>query len=95
MSIAHVNRFETDQPDHVLTQLRGYKERELDRSPPKGLRAARILRGIDGRRVSLYTEWDNAQALEDVRDSAPWEACMDLAEVHADQHREETYQIEE
>ena len=93
MSIAHLIQFKTAKPDEIEAQLRGYVERELDRSPPRGFLSARILKGTDGKSVAFYTEWESAEALDDTCDSAPWEACMDLNEIHAQDRNDETYAI--
>lgn len=93
MPVAFLLRYKTTKTGHIVSQLRGYLERELDRSPPRGFRVARILNDADGKTVAFYTEWDSAETLEDVRDSAPWEACMDLNEIHADGHEETVFEI--
>lgn len=93
MSVAYLLSYKTSKPVDILTQLRAYKERELDRSPPAGLRHARILTGTDGKSVAFYTEWDDAEGLEEMRDSVPWEACIDINDVHADSHTESVFEI--
>jgi len=93
MSVAHLIQFKTAKPGDIESQLRGYVERELDRSPPKGFITCRILKSTDGKSVAFYTEWESAEALEDACDSAPWEACMDLNEIHATSRDDETYTI--
>jgi hypothetical protein len=93
MSVAHLIQFKTSSPDDILLQLRGFVEREFDRNPPKGFMSSRILLGSDGKSVAFYTEWENAETLEDTRDSAPWEACMDLNDVHADSRADVTFAI--
>ncbi|MES1990836.1 MAG: hypothetical protein V4441_07790 [Pseudomonadota bacterium] len=94
MPVAHLIQFRTSTPDEIISQLRGYSERELDRKAPKGFISSRILTATDGKSVAFYSEWDDAQTLEDTRDSAPWEACMDLSDVHADGRSETTFGIE-
>lgn len=93
MAVAHLVRFETSDQEQIETQLRGYRERELDRAPPPGLRAVRLLRGTDERSVAFYTEWDGMEALGEAKESAPWEACMDLCAVFSDTQETATYEI--
>ncbi len=93
MTIVHLIRFATSDPEQISTQLRGYKERELDRSPPPGFEKAMILAGTDDRSVAFYTQWADEAALENTRTSAPWEACMDLSDVFSDAHDETSYEI--
>jgi hypothetical protein len=94
MAVAYLLRYTTSSPQDILTQLRAYKERELDRSPPAGFRSARLLTATDGKTVAFYTEWDDADALAEMRDSVPWEACIDINDVHADAHDETVYEID-
>jgi len=94
MSVAHLIQFKTSTPDEIISQLRGYAERELDRKAPKGFVSSRILVSSDGKSVAFYSEWDDTETLEDTRDSAPWEACMDLSDVHANGRTEVSYNIE-
>ena len=93
MAVAYLLRYTTSSPSDILTQLRAYKEREMDRSPPSGLRHASLLTGGDGKTVAFYTEWDDADALADMRDSVPWEACIDINDIHADAHEELVFEI--
>ncbi|MCE9651277.1 MAG: hypothetical protein K8R18_16780 [Parvibaculum sp.] len=93
MPVAHLIRFKTSKSADIQTQLRAYVERELDRKPPRGFLSSRILAATDGKSVAFYTEWDDAETLDDTRDSAPWEACMDLNDIHADGRDETTYEI--
>lgn len=93
MSVAHLIQFKTSAPDEIISQLRGYSERELDRRAPNGFISSRILIGSDGKSVAFYSEWDDSETLEDTRDSAPWEACMDLSDVHANGRSETTFSI--
>jgi hypothetical protein len=93
MAVAFLIRFKTSKPDDILTQLRAYKERELDRRAPDGFKSARILTSADRKTVAFYTEWDDADMLADTRDSAPWEACMDLNDIHADSRDETVFDI--
>ena len=93
MPVAHLIQFTTTSPDDILTQLRAYAERELDRKAPKGFLTSRILVRADSKSVAFYTEWETKEFLEDTRDSAPWEACMDLNDIHASGREETTYKI--
>lgn len=88
MALAFIVTFKTKQPDHIVSQLRGYKERELDRNPPPGFRTSLVEEHPAEGRVVFRTEWADEAALEDVRDGAPWEACMDLCSIHADKQEE-------
>jgi hypothetical protein len=93
MPVAHLIRFKTSKPGDIQTQLRAYVERELERKAPKGFLTSRVLSAKDGKSVAFYTEWQDAETLDDTRDSAPWEACMDLNDIHADSRDETTYEI--
>ncbi len=93
MAVAFLIRFKTSQSNDILTQLRAYKERELDRHPPDGFLSARILASADKKTVAFYTEWEDADALDESRDSAPWEACMDLNDIHAEGRDETVFDI--
>jgi len=93
MAIAFIVTYEASTPDTIVQQLKAFKERELDRSPPKGFLAARILEGTDGQTVTFLTEWEDEASLEDTRDSAPWEACMDLNETFSDSNKTATFKI--
>jgi hypothetical protein len=93
MPVAHLIQFKTSKPDDIITQLRAYAERELDRNPPRGFITSRILSRADGKSVAFYTEWENEELLDDTRDSAPWEACMDLNEIHASGREDATYAV--
>ncbi|HEY4344006.1 MAG TPA: hypothetical protein VGN05_06665 [Parvibaculum sp.] len=93
MPVAHLVRFKTSKSTEIQTQLRAYVERELDRKPPKGFLSSRVLAATDNKSVAFYTEWTDGELLADTRDSAPWEACMDLNGVHADAVEETTYEI--
>ncbi|PKQ06801.1 MAG: hypothetical protein CVT72_05355 [Alphaproteobacteria bacterium HGW-Alphaproteobacteria-11] len=76
--------FETTQADHILTQLRAYKEREFDRNPPRGFLGATIEDRPESGTVVFRSEWEDDDALEYTRDSAPFEACLDLCDIYAD-----------
>jgi heme-degrading monooxygenase HmoA len=93
MAIAYLITYEASDPDTIVQQLKAYKERELDRSPPKGFLDARILEGTDGKTVTFLTEWVSEEELEDTRDSAPWEACMDLNETFSDSNKALTFKM--
>lgn len=69
MPIALKITFETSQADHILTQLRAYKEREFDRNPPRGFIGATVTEE-DGK-VIFRSDWEDDDALENTRDSAP------------------------
>jgi quinol monooxygenase YgiN len=84
MAVALLITFETSQADHIVTQLRAFKEREFDRNPPRGFRNATIEDHPESSTVVFRSEWDNDDALEYVRDSAPFEACLDLCDIYAD-----------
>ncbi|HCX69318.1 hypothetical protein [Parvibaculum sp.] len=87
MAVALLITFETSQADHILTQLRAYKEREFDRNPPTGFIASSIAQ--EGDKVVFRSEWEDDDALENTRDSAPFEACLDLCDIHADDRKDE------
>ncbi|MCF8470729.1 MAG: hypothetical protein K9G30_08085 [Parvibaculum sp.] len=91
MPIALLITFETSQADHILTQLRAYKEREFDRNPPRGFLAASL--GEDNGKVVFRSEWENDEALENTRDSAPFEACLDLCDIYATNRHDEKVEI--
>jgi len=94
MTISYCVQFETSDQDQILTQLRGYKERELDRSPPTGFEAVSILRGTDDKTVIFQTQWADEETLEETRTSAPWEACIDLCSVFADDHKDAVFALD-
>lgn len=87
MAIALKITFETSQADHILTQLRAYKEREFDRNPPRGFIGASVEQS-DGK-VIFRSDWEDDDALENTRDSAPFEACLDLCDIYADDRSDE------
>ncbi|MEP2830700.1 hypothetical protein [Parvibaculum sp.] len=87
MAVALLITFETSQADHIMTQLRAYKEREFDRNPPRGFIASSIAQ--EGGKVVFRSEWEDDDALENTRDSAPFEACLDLCDIHADDRKDE------
>jgi quinol monooxygenase YgiN len=91
MAIALKITFETSQADHILTQLRAYKEREFDRNPPRGFLGAEI--STDDGKVVFRSNWEDDDALENTRDSAPFEACLDLCEIHADDRKDEKIEL--
>ncbi|MBA4211003.1 MAG: hypothetical protein C0454_15875 [Parvibaculum sp.] len=91
MAIALRITFETSQADHILTQLRAYKEREFDRNPPRGFIGSRI-EEVDGK-VVFQSDWENDDALEYTLDSAPFEACLDLCDIYADDRKDEKIEL--
>ena len=91
MAAALIITFETDQPDNILTQLRAYKERELDRNAPDGFVGVELKE--EGGKVVYRTEWASKDALDDVTDSAPWEACLDLCDIYADDRKDEILEL--
>jgi len=84
MPVALEITFTTRQADHIMTQLRAYKEREFDRNPPRGFLGATIEDHPDKGTVVFRSEWEDDDALEFTRDSAPFETCLDLCDIHAD-----------
>ncbi len=91
MAIALKITFETSQADHILTQLRAYKEREFDRNPPRGFIGAKIEQ--DGSKVIFRSDWEDDDALENTRDSAPFEACLDICDIYADDRSDEKIEL--
>jgi len=91
MAIALKITFETSQADHILTQLRAYKEREFDRNPPRGFLGAHIEQDDD--KVIFRSDWQDDDALENTRDSAPFEACLDLCDIYADDRSDEKIEL--
>ncbi|MAB13352.1 hypothetical protein [Parvibaculum sp.] len=91
MAVALIITFETDQPDSILTQLRAYKERELDRNAPDGFISVE-LKEEDGK-VVYRTEWADKEAMDEVTDSAPWEASLDLCDIYADDRKDEIVEL--
>ncbi len=91
MAVALQITFETSQADHILTQLRAYKEREFDRNPPRGFISSSVTQ--DGDKVIFRSEWEDEDALENTRDSAPFEACLDLCDIYADDRKDEKVEI--
>jgi quinol monooxygenase YgiN len=91
MAVALLITFETSQADHIETQLRAYKEREFDRNPPRGFISSSI--SGDGGKVIFRSEWQDDDALENTRDSAPFEACLDLCDIYADDRNDEKIEI--
>lgn len=93
MAVALLITFETSQADHIVTQLRAYKEREFDRNPPRGFIRSSVEDDAASGTVTFRSEWENDDALEYVRDSAPFEACLDLCDIHADSRKDEKIEI--
>ena len=93
MAVALLITFKTSQPDHIVTQLRAYKEREFDRNPPRGFIQAQIQENAGDGSVLFRSEWQDEDALENTLDSAPFEACLDLCDIHADSRKDERVEI--
>lgn len=91
MAVALIITFETDQPDNILTQLRAYKERELDRNAPDGFISVELKE--EGGKVVYRTEWADKEAMDEVTDSAPWEASLDLCDIYADDRKDEIVEL--
>ena len=91
MAVALLITFETSQADHIVTQLRAYKEREFDRNPPRGFIGASVSEEED--KVIFRSEWEDDDALENTRDSAPFEACLDLCDIYADDRTDKKIEI--
>ncbi|PKQ02296.1 MAG: hypothetical protein CVT73_19035 [Alphaproteobacteria bacterium HGW-Alphaproteobacteria-12] len=91
MSVALLITFETSQAGHIVTQLRAYKEREFDRNPPRGFIGASVV--AEEGKVIFRSEWEDDDALENTRDSAPFEACLDLCDIYADDRTDEKVEI--
>lgn len=77
----------------TTSNLRGYVERELARSAPKGFLSAVVIEAQDGESAGLLSYWESFEAIEEVRDTAPWEAAMDLCEAMCDGRTETSYTI--
>ncbi|MEQ8745470.1 hypothetical protein [Pyruvatibacter sp.] len=92
-AVVHLITFTGGSTDAAVSNLRGYVERELARSAPKGFLSAVVLEAKDGKSASLLSYWQSAEDVEDVSDTAPWEAAMDLCEAVCDDRAEMTYQI--
>jgi heme-degrading monooxygenase HmoA len=93
MTIAHLITYKTSSPDTIVSQSVGYKERELDRSPPDGFLAAKVFVDEDAECVVFLTEWESEEQLAETQDSAPWEAAMDLNETFSDDVSAQTFKI--
>ena len=91
MAVALIITFETGQPENIMTQLRAYKERELDRNAPDGFVGVELKE--EGDKVVYRTEWASKEAMEDVTDSAPWEASLDLCDIYADDRKDEIVEL--
>lgn len=92
-AIVHIISFETSNPSNVASSLRGYVERELARSAPRGFLSAVVLEARDGGSAALVSYWETFADVEDVTDMAPWEAAMDLCDAVSDRRSETTYTI--
>lgn len=93
MTIAHIITYTCSSPDTIVSQCVGYKERELDRSPPDGFIRAHIFTDEAKEKIIFLTEWQSEEHLAETQDSAPWEAAMDLNETFADTVTAETFKI--
>ncbi|MBL4863536.1 antibiotic biosynthesis monooxygenase [Parvibaculum lavamentivorans] len=93
MTIAHLITYKTSSPDTIISQSIGYKERELDRSPPDGFLALRVYADEENGTVLFLSEWESAAQLAETQDSAPWEAAMDLNETFSDDVTSRTFKI--
>ncbi|MEQ9520052.1 MAG: hypothetical protein RLN89_11510 [Parvibaculum sp.] len=93
MPIAYLVTYTTSSPDTIVSQSIGYKERELDRSPPDGFIRARVFRKHEEGKVLFLTEWESLEQLSETQDGAPWEAAMDLNETFSDKVVTETFNI--
>ena len=83
----------TGATDTVASNLRGYVERELARSAPAGFLSAVVIEAKDGESAGLLSYWESTDAIEEISDSAPWEAAMDLCEAVCDTRSEMSYAI--
>ncbi len=93
MAVAHLITYKTSSPDTIISQSIGYKERELDRSPPDGFLALRVYADEENGTVLFVTEWESAEQLAETQDTAPWEAAMDLNETFANAVTAQTFKI--
>lgn len=93
MAIAHLISYQTSTPDTIVSQTVGYKERELDRSPPDGFLSARVFVDEAGGAVVFLSEWASEEQLAEAQDSAPWEAAQDLNETFSDDVKSQTFKI--
>jgi hypothetical protein len=91
-AVVHLISF-TGSADTVASNLRGYVERELARSTPKGFLSAVVIEGKDGETAGLLSYWDSFEAIDEISDTAPWEAAMDLCEAVCDTRKEMSYAI--
>lgn len=93
MAIAHLISYQTSMPDTIVSQTVGYKERELDRSPPDGFLSAKVFADEASDTVVFLTEWESPEQLVEAQDSAPWEAAQDLNETFSDDVKSQTFKI--
>ena len=93
MAIAHLISYQTSTPDTIVSQTVGYKERELDRSPPDGFLSAKVFADEAAGTVVFLTEWESAEQLAETQDSAPWEAAQDSNETFSDDVKSQTFKI--
>ncbi len=92
-AIVHIITFTGGSTDAAASNLRGYVERELARSAPKGFLSAVVLEAKDGNSTGLLSYWESFEDIDEVRDMAPWEAAMDLCEAVCDERVETAYTI--
>lgn len=92
-AIVHIVSFETDSASTVAANLRGYVERELARSAPRGFLSAVVLEARDGNSAGLVSYWESFEDVEEAADTAPWEAAMDLCEAVSDKRSENAFTI--
>lgn len=92
-AIVHIVSFETDSASTVAANLRGYLERELARSAPRGFLSAVVLEERDDKSAALVSYWESFDAVEEAADTAPWEAAMDLCEAVSDTRTETAFEI--
>lgn len=93
MAVAHLITYKSSSPDTIVSQTVGYKERELDRSPPDGFLSAKVFLAEEAETILFLTEWESEDQLAETLDSAPWEAAMDLNETFSDSVTAQTFKI--
>lgn len=93
MAVAHLISYQTSTPDTIVSQSVGYKERELDRSPPDGFLSAKVFVDEAASTVVFLTEWESLEQLVETQNSAPWEAAQDLNETFSDDVKFQTFKI--
>jgi|GEM_PF-806429 len=91
-AVVHLITF-TGAMDTVASNLRGYVERELARSAPAGFLSAVVIEAKDNESAGLLSYWESFEAIDEITDTAPWEAAMDLCEAVCDTRSEMSYTI--